>query len=513
MGSKRFFWFLTLLVVVVIVCASFFKVTSNEPFSYDEADYMYAGTQGFWANYSDRNAMPLVEFVQKGIELARDKSQRVSMSQYVRSTGDISFYRHYHGPLYAYWIALCQWLGAQSELSYRASGLILHALGSIAIFWLFLWVFPELPVAAAFVAALMFAMNRTAIFTATMITQHVVFEFLAILALFFAARYFQTKEARWWYATAAAAGAAFAAVEISVVLAAGILAVLVIFHWKEWNILRQRFLRGLAVFTISVLVFWPKGVLELNAVKGYVYLGYMALSRRTFSPIGPAQLWGVRFTNYPFEFLVPLVVLGTIILCFRKFGSRSAIAPFLIYALVFLATTMKVTLPYTHYNGSLLASTSVLTGIAIGELWLRHSKAIRWVASLLILGSLIWMDVDYYNEARAEALRGNLAADVLRYMDGRPADKLYMPFYLVPTVHYYHPDVSTVGYDSDWDGARIAQESLASTPSIVMCVESLCKAIEESGATNAVTLRERVSQFTETRDTGETFYALSLGRP
>jgi hypothetical protein len=39
-----------------LVCYLFATTTSHAPFAYDEADYMYAGTQGFWANYSDRNA-------------------------------------------------------------------------------------------------------------------------------------------------------------------------------------------------------------------------------------------------------------------------------------------------------------------------------------------------------------------------------------------------------------------------------------------------------------------------
>src|SRR5438309_1245059 len=129
--------FCLLLLVLVVLGVRFQAVTSRAPFAYDEADYMYAGTRGFAANYLDQPSQSLVEFVRKGLELSRDKGQRVGMSEYIRSTGDITFYRHFHGPIYAYWLAACQAAGIRGERGYRASGLVIHALGTIAIFWLF----------------------------------------------------------------------------------------------------------------------------------------------------------------------------------------------------------------------------------------------------------------------------------------------------------------------------------------------------------------------------------------
>lgn len=97
-----------------VVVIAFWRTASPRPFFYDEADYMYAGTRGFLDNYLDRPSLSLPEFIRKGRELARDRSERANMSQYVRASGDITFYRHYHGPMYAYWIALCQ-MGASGK--------------------------------------------------------------------------------------------------------------------------------------------------------------------------------------------------------------------------------------------------------------------------------------------------------------------------------------------------------------------------------------------------------------
>src|SRR5688572_12831930 len=135
---KRLVWCAILAAAVSVVCLLAARTISQVPYAYDEADYMYAGQQGFWANYSDRNSLSLVTFVQKGLELARDDTRRFAMSQYVRASDDIAFYRHYHGPVYAYWISVWHALGVRHEGTFRATGLILHALLTIAIFWLFL---------------------------------------------------------------------------------------------------------------------------------------------------------------------------------------------------------------------------------------------------------------------------------------------------------------------------------------------------------------------------------------
>ena len=244
---------------------------------------MYAGTRGFLPNFLDQPSQSLVEFVRKGMELARDKGQRVSMSEYIRSTGDITFYRHFHGPVYAYWIAACQALGVRGERGYRASGLVIHALGTIAMFWLFRLVFPELGAVSAFVAALVFAMNRTALVTATAITQHVMYALLSTLALFTCGFFLRTRNPRYWYATAALLAAAFAAVEIAFVLLIAVAVSVAIAFWRDgWRQIAVLLGKGVAAAVLTLAVIWPKGMLALGFVKGYLYLAYIALLRKDF---------------------------------------------------------------------------------------------------------------------------------------------------------------------------------------------------------------------------------------
>jgi len=479
---ERFLWFALLLAVVASICASFAATTSPAPFGYDEADYMYAGTRGFAANFLDRNSQSFPAFVEKGLELAHDAGRRSSLSEYVRASGDISFYRHYHGPVYAYWISLWQSLGVRGEAGFRSTGLVLHAIGSLAIFWLFLGVFPELPPASAFVAGAVFAANRTAIVAATFITQHVVFAFFCCLALFAAAAFLRNQQPRYWYAAAALLAAAFASVEIAVVLIGAVVLAILFFEWnKGWRWLAGLLGRGALVFLATLLVIWPKGLLELNALKGYLYLAYMALYRKTFSPISPIELWGFKLRTYPLEFVLLGLALAVCLLGFRRLTNRRVTAPFLVYALAFLAVTLVITAPFTYYHASLTMALAVLTGIAFGEITKRIPRVGMAALLVVVLGSLAALDASYYRETvRARSASGNGTAEVLSYLRAhQSAQKIFVPYTMVPPLHFYQPELTLIGYDQDWTMERLAQES-SSARAVVFCEEPLCRELERN---------------------------------
>jgi hypothetical protein len=489
-------WFAVLAVIVLAVCLTFARVASPSPYAYDESDYMYAGTQGFQANYFDRDAMSFAQFVRKGLDLARHKDQRTSFSQFVRDSGDISFYRHYHGPLYAYWISLWQSLGVQSEAGFRATGLILHGAGAIAIFWLFIWVFPELPIAAAFTAALVFAMNRTALVTATTITQHVAFEFVSILSLFVAGQFLRTNDRRWWHGAVALLACAFAAVEISIVLIAAVLLSICLLNWRSVGSL---VMKGLLTFTAVLLVLWPMGVLTLNALKGYLYLAYMSLNRKTFSPIGPVELWGFRLTTYPLEFVIPLLVLIAILLSYRRMSALPAALPMALYSFAFLGVTIFVTLPYTHYNGSLMASIAVLTGVVFGEIWKNVKTRVRWGSLALLAASLLALDLTLYQEMAPGRDRVWPVQDLIAFLKvpaatQQSSSSLYVPFDFVPPLHFYRPDLHPVGYSTDWRPQQLADASLNTRPSRVICTPQICRAVQAVLPPSAIADRASVTQ-------------------
>ncbi|MGA2148463.1 MAG: hypothetical protein ABSH49_26250 [Bryobacteraceae bacterium] len=513
-NSRVWLLFGALVPIVAAVSVFFATAASGVPFAYDEADYMYAGTRGVTANFLDRDAIPFSEYVRKGVELVRHPEERASISRFVRSSGDLSFYRHYHGPVYAYWLALWHAFGARSEVTYRASGIPLHALAALALFWLFLMTFPEYPPEIAFFAALLFVMNRTALLAATFITQHVIFEVLSLFTLFAVALFFRTGELRWWYLTAVLAAAEFATVEIAVVLMTALLLSLVLLRWKDGiGRLAGLVARGAAWFLLTLVVLWPKGLLQLNALKGYLYLAYMAIQRKTFSPISATELWVFRLKTYPLEFVLPFAAMLAGVWLIRRPKARPTLVPFVCYAVLFFLVTLKVTAPFTYYHASLMSTLAVVTGCVLGEIWRRAPATARMAIAALVVVPLVWLDAGFHREKILDREAPSLAADVLKYTRSYTAQAdvrtVFLPFDLVPTMHYYLPNIPVTGYDTDWTNDRLAGESLQASPDLVLCRESTCMTLERLWPEGAVVHRAPVSR----TPSGEPLNAIGLTDP
>ena len=77
---------------------------SSEPYVYDEADYMYAASLGFAANWIDTPSIPISDFVRAGLS----RGSRQALSEKIRSGNDVLFYRHFHGPLFHYLLIRCR---------------------------------------------------------------------------------------------------------------------------------------------------------------------------------------------------------------------------------------------------------------------------------------------------------------------------------------------------------------------------------------------------------------------
>lgn len=488
------------MAVAAVVLTAFAKVSPRTPFAYDEADYMYAGTRGVWANWWDRPSISFTEFVSKGLELARRPELRPDFSRYVRSTGDITFYRHYHGPLYAQWIAVWHAAGVRTEAGYRATGLVLHALTTALIFWGFRKAFPTLPPAGAFVAGAAFVTNRTALVTSLAITQHTLFILLTVLTLYFVGLFCRDLAPRYWYLAMGSLALAFSTVETTVLVLAAVGVTLLL----QWKGLREKFHRrdlgwllgrGLAVFVVVFVSVWPAGLLKLSVVKGYFYLAYMTLRRKTFVPTGPEELWAAKLRTAPLEFILPAAAVVATILFWRRLAHRRELAPFVAYVGVFLGATLFITLSYTHYHGSLMAALAVLIGVWFGELWRRVGAPIRAVSLTVVLVILAGMAQAYHAEAREQHGRRPVSAGVLEYLRERtekPEKVWYVPFTLVPILHFYHPETDLVGYDVDRSPEALASEAAQTAPAAeILCEASRCGALEAAlGAYGAVRRKE-----------------------
>lgn len=499
--GKYWRWLIAFALLAATVFFIFAPLTPTVPYPYDSADYMYAGLQGFWVNYTDAGSLSVSELLEKGSELLQHPEKRAQFSREIRERKDIGFYRHFHGPMYTYWIALCAAFGASSEYAFRNAGFIIHIASSLILMAAFWNLFPKWSPLAGFAAGVMLLFNRTALVTTTAITQHLVFLPLAILTLWALSRFCREYEEKWWYATAAFTGLAFAAVETAVLLVATT-AVMLLFsyreiasRWPSWGSRFMLLLKGVGIALLVILVVWPAGILKLGLARGFGFLGYMALSRKSFSLHGPLDTWRDQFTSAPFEHWMMLAGFIASIVLWKRFEHRRESLPWIVYAFVYILITTKITLDYKHYRGTIAVAGVMMTAMAIAHLWTRWKPrpAGRAVLVILTAAGVAGEAVRYYDYL--QNYEPTASAYVLEYVEAAQLagsrSALYVPYYFVPALHFYYPNLPTIGYDKDWPVTRLISE--LRQPEVAdefLCVQSACREIARAARMESLRIRQ-----------------------
>jgi len=429
------------------------------------------------------------EFVSKGLELSNDSSKRQSFSQFIRSAGDIGMYRHYHGPMYASWLALLHDVKVQREEVFRGGGLLIHFATATLILFGFWAAFPSLPPAAGLVACALFVFSRTSLVAATSITQHVIFTFFCVATLFAASFFFRSLDLRWFYVMMAVLALAFCTVETSALLVVAIVLAMLADYRRmrqRWPTLRSLYgplAKGVAVFLAVMLLCWPKGIAQLGIAKGFLTLAYISVYRGTFSQFGTWDLWAAKYTAAPWEFTLLIGGVIAAFLLWRRFAHKPELLPWLAFIAVFLLITLKVTVPYTYYYAPLVAAFAVATAAAYGDLWSRWPTPWRFALPLAVVVSLVGGTIQYRQVAQEIHDQRPYTVAVMQLLSERPVPAgqlLSVPYQLVPTLHYYLPELETSGYDLNYPVASVADEMTSPQAAAwTLCEETFCAALDQ----------------------------------
>jgi hypothetical protein len=416
------------------------------PYGYDEADYLRAAKLGPIANAWDTPSRSLGEFISIGLSsLTQRKDSRVNLSEIARAGNDVGFERHTHGPLYFYWLELSShW--AHDEGALRAWSQVFPVLGIVLIFLGCLWLIPgEEGVLAATLSASLFATSAAIIGTRDL-SPHLAFVLCALGSTFCAAKARQTGSRRAWYGAMFAAGLAFAALEVALVLllSLGLLA------WLERNgplrLTRNEVWKSIAVFAGTILLIWPAGLLKLAIVKAYLFFGYLALMRSsewghaTFS-----HTWANRLLSSPAEwvtFFLALILWTTA----RVKRYKDPAIPFLILGGLMVIALLRVNTDNLRYAVPFLPALQVFSGLTLAQFIYKLAPRLRWSlsASALILMSLSAYrfvaehpsEIDPYPSAVLNAVREQ----------GLTNKKLLVPQNQVPILRYYFPEAAVKGF-------------------------------------------------------------------
>lgn len=441
---------LFLLGCAVLFVVVFYRAAPSTRFRYDEADYMVAARMGFRENYLESSSSSFPAYLRTGLRAVSGGVDRTDLSDDTRQRGDVSFYRHYHGPLYFHWLALIRRLTSQ-EGQVRAAGLTFHLLVFVTVFAGLIWLLGPEGRPAAGIAAVACLFSVTNIRSSLGVSTHQMYAWLAVLTLFVIARFLITAQSRHLLGAVGCATVALCTLEYAVLL-------FVVLGFTTW-LVRRRLLaqnpdlrpgallgKGLGVFLGVCAVLWPAGLFKLSMLKGYLAIPYLALMRKgSFGNASLMDLWSNRLGESPVEYVLLFVCLVAGLHALTRFRSRPEWVPFVLYAGLILLITVKS--DADRFISSAPPALYVVGGVALaerskGRLRGRLGTAAAGLGFALLLSNAAWA------LPPPAAPTSPSEQDTVSFVSSQ-RDRLravLIPAPCVPKMHYYLPDVVVRSY-------------------------------------------------------------------
>jgi len=432
--------------VIALLAAFLLLITrrvSSEPYAYDEADYMYAASLGFAANYSDTPTLSIIDYLGAGIARGKNANARQDLSDLIRQSNDLAFYRHWHGPLFHYLLIPVSHLGLD-ERGVRISMLAIPIASLVAMYLGCLWLLPGLGGLFAALLASTLYLASYSVTASTELAPHQAFMFCSLCCLFLLAKVVATGQRAYWYGAVFMTAIAFCTLEIALVL----MLTTGICGYLERRRLHADWAfagRSLILFLATVLVLWPAAILKLSFVKAYLGLAYLALSRK--SPWGGAGFlatWKGRFFTSPLEWGI---ILLSLILYFGGLReARRILYPVLVCALLTIVATLRVLSDTPRYSLLFVPELDFFAGLVLAPCIERLQRPARIaVVSALIIGT--YAAAQYQSLAHRPYSNPRSAA-VLSFIHQKRLDdkRVLVPQDDLPMIHYYFPATRLRGY-------------------------------------------------------------------
>jgi hypothetical protein len=407
---------------------------SSEPYGYDEADYMYAASLGYAANWSDTPSIPIADFVRSGLH----RNSRPTLSEGIRNANDVLFYRHFHGPLFHYLLISVSRLGLR-ERAMRSAMLAIPAASLAVLYFGCLWLAPGSY--AALLAAALF-LSSYSVIGSTELAPHQLFVLCSLGSLILLAKAVATGRRAYWYGCVIASGLALCTLEIAFVLMVTIV-ICCFVERGRWRVDGGFVAKSAAMFLATVLLVWPAAILRLSTLKSCAVLAYLAVSRH--SPWGDAgfiDTWRERIFHSPLEWL--LILAGVVLMWLGN--RRRKIYPIGLFAAVMVVATARVLTGTPRYSLPFVPALDLLAGLALvpslGPLRRPASLAVVALAVAGLYGGA------WYQTVRPPHNPNPRSAAVLTYIHQNELENkvVLVPQADLPTLHYYFPGMRLRGY-------------------------------------------------------------------
>ena len=408
-------------------------------YEYDEADYMYAASKGYIANYTDSPTMPFMEFLRLGLA-ARNPEQRAHVADTVRQDDDVLYYRHWHGP--TYYLALIPVAGlGLDEAATRRSMLFIPALTIAFVYIGVAWLVPgEEGETAAFLASILFAFSST-MFRSSELAPHKLFALFCLTSLFALSKALVTGQARYLCVAVALACFACSTLEGAFVLLFPIV-LCGVWERKRLGLDRTSAFRLSALALCALVVAWPGSVLRLSLPKSYFFMAYLFFLRRghdAFEEITLTETWANRILTSPVEWLVIVAAISIYILSRDARTRLRPFLPLLVYGFAAIFIIVRITTVRLRYSFVFQPALDVFAAIAIASSLSRLRAVTRNSVTVVVAVALVaGMLYQVHLGPPASDRRSYELVTYLRQKQwgGR---LLLVNWSDVPVIHYYFP--------------------------------------------------------------------------
>lgn len=413
--------------------------------SYDEGDYYQAIANGFWANWTDSDDVPISEFVATGIKAAKGEIPRSELSRQIRSSSSSAFYRHYHPPVAFYppmvVRSVAPDLSLEKQLRFGTFALIILWILLLALLGLrspdaFSPWFVLVPASANWIAS------------ACGFNMHVLFglAFATTILCWYAYEKNRTDS------TFKRLGIFFLAVTLCSVEYSLFLSG-VLFLWTAltfWRMkgrraafLRVRLVDGLWLLGWMTLL-WPGGTLRLGLLKSYALQAYIALFRLKEAGSSFDSFWNMltwKWSQSPLEILLFVGAVLAILWGWREVLRRGSlfVSVLLVLAINYLQTNPVLNLRWYLFPAFAVVLLVFLHVLAerYGLSRTREGYAAIGLSAVLFVLAQFTVTIPYSSATRdiSEIVRQQPAAPVIALQDLTPPLGAYLPDRTVRGLH------------------------------------------------------------------------------
>jgi hypothetical protein len=393
------------------------------------------------------------------------KSGWSALSKSVRESNDVCFYRHFHGPLYFYWLYGAEKLGMSTETGFRYATFITLFMGIAAIVLISAKLFPAGFMVPSLLLGWVLLLSPSSILTVNHLTPHGLYMVLSLLCLGCAAIFCKTARRCYWYLSVMAASLSFMTLEYTMFLLVALLGTVILRRKLFFTGGRKEtyrfFTNSAACFFGPILLIWPSGILKMSFVKGYLFQAYMVFHRPgAFGVLSPGALWSMRIRESPAEYLLIAAVIAAIPFVIKKI---SFLIPLLIYSACMSFTALKNTSPLPQYYSSLFPPL-YLIGIAELVCFYSRLRRLMHIGLVTCIGMAFLLNFAYFLKIAPASLQ-RMQYEITSLHDLRRIIADTIPVFMdrryIPAVHYYFPRTTSIGFNPEHESPIAILENIA----------------------------------------------------